>query len=58
MGRSEVFDGALASFEMKYAKQTKADHAALVVAKGAAPAPGNKKPEKKKAGAAIAPAPA
>jgi uncharacterized protein (DUF2252 family) len=58
MGRSEVFDDALASFAMKYAKQTKADHAALVVAKGGAPAPGNKKPEKKKAGAAIAPAPA
>lgn len=34
MGRSEVFDDALASFAMKYAKQTKADHAALVAAKG------------------------
>ncbi len=34
MGRSDVFDDALASFAMKYAKQTKADHAALAAAKG------------------------
>ncbi len=56
MGRSEAFDDAMASFAMKYAKQTKADHAALVAAKGAPPAPENRKSDKKKAAAAKAPA--
>lgn len=48
MGRSEAFDDALASFAMRYSKQTKADHAALVSAKGA-PTPAKKKADKKKA---------
>ncbi len=55
IGRSAVFDDALASFAMKYAKQTKADHAALVAAKGAPPEAAKKK-QKKKAAAAEAPA--
>ena len=36
MGRSGVFDDALASFAMAYAEQTVKDHAALVKAKGVA----------------------
>ncbi|HMN70413.1 MAG TPA: DUF2252 domain-containing protein [Rhodoblastus sp.] len=55
IGRSAVFDDALASFAMKYAKQTKADHAALVAAKGA-PSDAAKKKQKKKAAAAETPA--
>ena len=37
MGKSEIFDDAMASFAMRYAKQTVQDHAALVAAKGAPP---------------------
>jgi hypothetical protein len=36
MGRSEIFDDAIASFAMLYAGQTIRDHTALVAAKKAA----------------------
>jgi uncharacterized protein (DUF2252 family) len=52
MGRSDAFDDALASFAMAYANQTVIDHAALVKAKGAAPAQApmkTAKPERKSA---------
>lgn len=54
MGRSEVFDDAMASFAMKYARQTRKDHAALVAAKGPPPgaAPSRNKAGKAKAKAA------
>jgi uncharacterized protein (DUF2252 family) len=45
MGKSEVFDDAIASFAMAYAQQTTVDHAALVKAK--TPARGAKSTAKK-----------
>ena len=56
MGRSDVFDDALASFAMKYAKQTVVDHAALVAAKGPSPASAARTTGKKKAAATKTPA--
>lgn len=49
MGKSDVFDDAIASFAMAYAEQTIKDHAALVKAKGgskAQAAPKAPKPER------------
>ncbi|MFT4097558.1 MAG: DUF2252 domain-containing protein [Rhodoblastus sp.] len=55
MGKSEAFDDAMGAFAMTYAKQTVADHAALLTARG----PSELAPVKKKAGAAKkTPAPA
>ena len=43
LGKSEAFDDAMASFAMRYAKQTTQDHAALVAAKGVQPPPAKAK---------------